>query len=189
MKVNTKILRIMIFMITLIVIIVASIGIFILQNLSDKSWKTFKNSKYKYSFEYPKDWKIQNPILFFLKRMDEIYLYSDKGSFEFRSGEGAKVAYSGYKIDSREEIEVAGEKAIKTFLSGGNPPDDSYTTPSPLDHKMIQVEFTKNNIHHLIVINNFSEYAVVSDPVAMKKTFEFILKTIKFENKKLKDKT
>ncbi|MBU2614776.1 MAG: hypothetical protein KKG87_04345, partial [Elusimicrobia bacterium] len=89
--------------------------------------------------------------------------------------------FSGYKIDSKEEIKVAGEKAIKIFSSGGNPPDDSYTTPLPPDYKIIEVDFTKNNITHQIIIRNVNEYAVVSDPVYMEEIFNLILKTIKFE--------
>ncbi|MFH1667205.1 MAG: hypothetical protein ABIA17_06570 [Elusimicrobiota bacterium] len=162
--------------IAVIAIIVAGISIFIFQEPNDKVWKTFKNTKYGFSFKYPSDWKIQ------IKKKDEATLYSDKFDFQFiTTTKNGSTIFSGYKIDSKEEIKVAGEKAIKIFSSGGNPPDDSYTTPLPPDYKIIEVDFTKNNITHQIIIRNVNEYAVVSDPVYMEEIFNLILKTIKFE--------
>jgi len=145
------------------------------KNKNDNTWNTFKNLKYKYSFEYPKDWKIQD------KGEGFVDFYSNKGSLIFRDEEMANIVSSGFKIDSKKEIEVAGEKAIKIFSSGGNEPGDTYTSPLSSDIKMIAITFAKNNIYHLITINNLNEYAEVSDPIEMEKTLDQILKTIKFK--------
>lgn len=140
------------------------------ENLNKADWKTFTNTKYGYSFQYPKSWIGSE------KQDDYTGLGSgaDQQSFEWRSDIMTGTDYYGFKEDSHRNMTVGCQKAKITYFSGdptADPPEDSQS-------RLVLVEFEKNGIPHVILFNYHTIGASVSSDIG--EMFDLILKTVKF---------
>ncbi|MCX6762947.1 MAG: hypothetical protein NT093_04175, partial [Candidatus Moranbacteria bacterium] len=108
------------------------------ENLNKADWKTFTNTKYGYSFQYPKNWIVGE------KQDDYTGLGSgaDQQSFEWRSDIMTGTDYYGFKEDRHKNMTVGCANAKITYFSGdptADPPEDS-------QNRLVLVEFEKNGI-------------------------------------------
>jgi len=140
------------------------------ENLNKTDWKTFKNEKYGYSFEYPKNWIVGE------KQNDYTGLGSgaDQQSFEWRSDLMTGTDYYGFKENSRKTMLVGCTNAKITYFSG----DPTFDPPRDSQDRLILVQFEKNNIPHVILFSYYSIGASISSDIA--EMFQLILKTVKF---------
>ena len=140
------------------------------ESLTKTGWKTSTNSKYGYSFEYPKEWTIGE------KQNDYTSMGSgaDQQSFEWRSGLMTETDYYGFKEDSHKNMNIGCQKAKITYLSG----DPTADPPGDSQDRLILVQFEKSDKPHLILFSyQYFGASISSDVVEM---FDLILKTIKF---------
>ncbi|MFA6193710.1 MAG: hypothetical protein WC726_02520 [Parcubacteria group bacterium] len=141
------------------------------ENLNKADWKTFTNTKYGYSFQYPKSWIGSE------KQDDYTGLGSgaDQQSFEWRSSIMTGTDYYGFKEDSHKNMTVGCANAKITYFSGdptADPPEDS-------QNRLVLVEFEKNGIPHVILFSFHAIGASVSSDIG--EMFDLILKTVEFK--------
>lgn len=136
-----------------------------------KNWKTYKNLKYNFNFQYPRTWQIED------QQSDRVVLSSgsDKLNFYFTSAEMSAFDLMQYKKDSEENIKVACEDATKVFMSG-NPEYEGGVTSK---QKAIVTSFKKNDIPHVIMMDYKDQGASISGDI--KEAYDIILKTVEFK--------
>jgi hypothetical protein len=140
--------------------------------LAAKSWKTFNNSKYNYSFIYPETWVYSKD-----SEDDRIILTSDESSidFQFRAGIMTSLGFEGFKTDSKKEMNIACEKANITYLSA-----DTATDPSiDADKRIIIAQFTKNDTPFLITLSY--KYIGASITGDILDAMDLIIKSVEFK--------
>lgn len=138
--------------------------------LNMKNWKTYSNSKYHYSFKYPKDWTVPDVD------KNVVTLNGDGGdtTFQFRSGAATAIDYIGYNVDSKKNVKVACQNGKNTYLSG-----DPVSNPGSANDRMVFAQFEKNGSPHLVMFTyKYIGASVSSDMVEM---YDLILKSIVFE--------
>jgi len=138
------------------------------QVISD--WKTYSNSKYDFSFKYPKEWSVtdkENKRVVIADATNHEY-------FSWNSEEMTAFDYMGYSKTGSRNVKVACQNAEETFLSGD--PSD----PDLKDSRMIIVDFKKSGKRHLLTYNY--QYIGASLSSDLVERFEILLKTVKFSN-------
>lgn len=130
--------------------------------LAIKTWKTYKNDKYDYSFKYPEDWdydKVSDKLINFEGDDDVV--------FSWRSEEITALGFEGWDLDTTKNLKVACQSAKSTYLEQG-------------DERMIFTQFKKDGKDHM---TNFGYHyigaSISSDLVEM---YDLILKSIKLED-------
>ena len=132
-----------------------------------ETWKTYENSKYKYSFKYPETWEISDKQNDYLKLTDN----EAQLTFEFRSDTMTALSPGEFKLDSSRNVEVACVKAKVDYMS--------WTDPAGVVYRSNAVQFTKNEIPHMVGISyKFIGASLSSDIV---EAYDLILKTIEFK--------
>ncbi len=131
--------------------------------LAIKTWKTFKNDKYNYSFKYPADWdydKVSDKLVNFKNGPDgEV--------FSWRSEEMTALGFEGWELDTTKNLKVACQNAKSTFLEQG-------------DERMIFTQFKKSGKDHM---TNFGyKYIGASISSDLVEEYDLILKSVKFED-------
>lgn len=145
-------------------------------------WKTFTNSKYNYSFQYPADWgeadtgENANEIISIVgmegaddpeNAIDLLFVSPDKAS-DFSGDLGTKASSKTATVDC-----VSADYSSYNTHQGeeGTPQRDSVT---------IQATFSKNNQQWLVrmIFPDLNSASLNSDYF---ETFDLVLKTIKFE--------
>jgi len=126
-------------------------------------WKTYENSKYKYSFKYPETWQISS-------QSDELLRLRDQESeIDFEFGVGT-FSTNKFRLSAPIETTVACEKAIKYALISISP--DSDITGN-------FVEFSKNSVsYHIVMSYKYIGASLSSDIV---EAYALILKSIEFK--------
>ncbi|MFA4817178.1 MAG: hypothetical protein WC608_00450 [Parcubacteria group bacterium] len=131
--------------------------------LNMKDWKTFKNDKYDYSFEYPKEWtydKVSDKLINFKNG-------SDGEVFSWRSEEMTAMGFEGWEVDSAEKnLKIACQSAKSTYLKQGV-------------ERMIFTQFKKGGLDHM---TNFGyKYFGASISSDLVEEYDLILKSVAFE--------
>lgn len=128
-------------------------------------WKTYENSKYGYSFEYPETWQISSEGVDFVELTDN----ETQSNFYFRSGSMANLspAPENFSTDSTKNIEVACVKGVETYTSDAH------------GDKGIVADFQKNNTKHVVGIVYKDIGASLSSDIV--EAYDLILKTITFD--------
>jgi hypothetical protein len=140
------------------------------ENLNKADWKNYKNSKYGYSFEYPKEWTITD-------QENKRVAIEDAGNniyFSWNSEEMTAFDYMGYKITSEKNSSVACQNTKKTFLSG----DPTADPPGEANGRIIFADFKNNGKRHLLAYSYLDFGASISSDLI--EQFNLLLKTIKF---------
>ena len=138
--------------------------------LTMKDWKTYKNTKYHYSFRYPKDWAgpdVSNDVVTF---------NGDGGdtTFQMRSGPSTATDYMGYQVDSKKTVQISCQNGKSTYLSG-----DTNVDEGSENDRMIFTQFEKNGIPHLVMMTY--QYVGASISSDMSEMYDLILKSVTFE--------
>ncbi|MCX6765559.1 MAG: hypothetical protein NT136_01195 [Candidatus Moranbacteria bacterium] len=130
--------------------------------LAIKTWKTYKNDKYDYSFKYPADWtydKVSDKLINFEGNDDVV--------FSWRSEEMTALGYEGWELDTTKNLKVACQSAKSTYLEQG-------------DERMIFTQFKKDSINHM---TNFGyKYIGASLSSDMVEMYDLILKSVEFSD-------
>jgi type II secretory pathway pseudopilin PulG len=131
-----------------------------------QTWKTFTNSKYKYSFKYPESLVIKenkdDSVIF----LDE----SDQSTLQFESGVTGGST-DGLKKTYEKEIEIACEKATVKYYSA--------IAATPGNDRYILAEFSKNDIPH--ILTTAYKFIGASLSSSYGQQYDIILKTIEFK--------
>lgn len=136
-----------------------------------KTWKTYKNLKYNFSFLYPENWKIED-------QQDDRVVLSDsdaKLNFYFTSADMSAFDLMQYKKDSEKNIKVACESATEVFMTG----DPSTGGGTTSEMKDIVTSFKKNAIPHVVMMDYLSQGASISSDIV--EAYDIILKTVEFK--------
>lgn len=130
--------------------------------LAIKTWKTYKNDKYDYSFKYPADWIVD-------KVSDKLINFTGAGDdtvFSWRSAEMTALGYEGWELDTTKNLKVACQSAKSTFLEQG-------------DERMIFTQFKKDGKEHMTSFSyKYIGASISSDMVEM---YDLILKSVEFD--------
>ena len=130
--------------------------------LNMKDWKTFHNSKYGYSFKYPKEWtydKVSDKLINFQNGPDgEV--------FSWRSEEMTALGFEGWDLDTTKNLKVACQSAKSTYLEQG-------------DERMIFTQFKYGGKSHMTSFGyKYVGASISSDMVEM---YDLVLKSVEFE--------
>ena len=135
-----------------------------------ENWITYTNSKYKYTFKYPKNWEIKHEEDDFISFLDN----EDELSFQFRSDTMSALGFENYKLDKEEEMKINCAEANVAYLSGDTSLDPEMDTNS----RLILTTFRINDIPHLVDISYKYKGASISSDIV--EAYIAILKSIRF---------
>jgi len=126
-----------------------------------KLWKTYENSKYKYSFKYPENWIVSN------NSDNLVELKDNEADLTFQFLKGVDLAQN-WNVETTTEVVVVCQKSIKKLLSAADDPSE----------KGLSTTFVHGeDEYHVFVSYKYIGASLSSDIV---EAYDMILKTIEF---------
>jgi hypothetical protein len=127
-----------------------------------ETWKTYENSKYKYSFKYPENWIVSNDS------DNLVELKDNEADLTFQFLKGVDLAQN-WNVETTTEVVVVCQKSIKKLLSAADDPSE----------KGLSTTFVHGeDEYHVFASYKYIGASLSSDIV---EAYDLILKTIEFK--------
>ncbi|TSC93317.1 MAG: hypothetical protein CEN91_252 [Candidatus Berkelbacteria bacterium Licking1014_85] len=110
------------------------------------SWQNFTNSKYRYTFKYPENWKTSS------NQTDYSVVVNEKNSttFSVRTGDMSAIGFENYTNSKEENLLLAGEPVKAIYYDPPKSSEGDAFDATLLNH-LIVLAFEKNSVQYVIM--------------------------------------